>query len=218
MNICILTKQKPGVDEIIKYTKSFDVQCEIFYGELGDTFPQKVINNSFDILISYSSPWIIPKKVLIKTRKWNINFHPGPPEYPGIGCFNFALYHKAKIFGSTAHIMNSKVDTGQIIGVNRFPINKHETVETLSKKTYESQLGLYKEIFHFIINNNDLPLSKEVWKRKPYKRSELEELARIDSSMNQNQVNEIIRATYFPGKPAPYIELHGHKFEFNPER
>ena len=67
-------------------------------------------------------------------------------------------------------------------------------------------------------SNNDLPKCDEQWKRKPFKRSELEELATINLKMNKHEIEERIRATYYSGKPAPYIEIHGYKFEYNPDR
>ena len=92
---------------------------------------KKMTKNKYDILISYISPWIIPPEVLNNTRMWNINFHPGSPEFPGIGCFNFAIFNSAEKFGATAHIMEPKVDTGKIIDVEYFSIDaEKENVET----------------------------------------------------------------------------------------
>ena len=97
MKICILTKkEKPGVKEVISFTKTFIDDCDVFFGGLNDPFPGDAKKNHYDILISYISPWIVPVEILEKTKKWNINFHPGPPEYPGIGCLNFAIFDKAK--------------------------------------------------------------------------------------------------------------------------
>ena len=57
---------------------------------------------------------IIIKKNLINNCKIAaINFHPGPPEYRGIGCLNFALYNNEKFYGCTSHIMNEKIDDGK---------------------------------------------------------------------------------------------------------
>jgi len=219
MKICILAKnEKPGLEEAISFAESFIDDCDVFCGEINDPIPGDLSKNYYDILISYISPWIVPMEILEKTKKWNINFHPGPPEYPGIGCFNFAIFDKVKHFGTTAHIMNPQVDTGEIIGVNRFSINNDETVKSLSEKSYSSQLVLYKEILEYIVLHNKLPVCEENWKRKPFKRYELEQLATIDPSMGEDEINERIRATYYPQKPAPFIEIYGHRFEYNPER
>ncbi len=219
MKICFLTKkEKPGVNEALIATESITKDIDIFNGDLNAPFPEKVMDENYDLLISYISPWIVPKPVLEKIKKWSINFHPGPPEYPGIGSFNFAIYDSAKQFGATAHVMGSKVDTGEIIGVQRFAMAKEETVESLSIKTYSTQLSLYNEIIKYIRVNDSLPECDEKWKRKPFKRSELEQLATISTNMNQEEIDKRIRATYYPDKPAPFIELAGYKFEYNPER
>ena len=42
------------------------------------------------------SPWVLNNKILKKTNMYNINFHPGSPKYPGIGCFNFAILKNRK--------------------------------------------------------------------------------------------------------------------------
>jgi len=219
MKICFLTKiEKSGVKEAIGFIENKTKDIDVFHGDSATPFPTKATIEDYDLLISYISPWIVPKAVLDKTKRWNINFHPGPPEYPGIGCFNFAIYDSAIQFGATAHIMNPTVDTGKIIGVKRFSMSNNETVESLSIKTYEAQLVLFNKIMQYIFSNDCLPKCNETWQRKPFKRSELEELATIKMNMSKQEIDKRIKATYYPGKPAPFFELHRHKFEYNPDR
>ena len=219
MNIGFLTKiDKPGVKEAISFTKKYTEKLDIFSGDRFDPLPEELHIHNYDILFSYISPWIVPKNIIKRTKKWNINFHPGPPEYPGIGCFNFAIYNDEKKFGCTAHIMEPKVDTGNIIAVKRFEMKKDETVNTLATKTYEAILNAYKELLTFIYDYGKLPNCYETWQRKPYKRKELEELATIKPNMSQKEIRKRIRATYYPGQPAPFIDVHGYKFEYNPDR
>ena len=219
MKICFLTKkEKKGVDEAIQYTYELSENVDVFYGDLNIPIPEKVYMTKYDILISYISPWIVPPKILNNTNKWNINFHPGPPAYPGIGCFNFAIYNSEDKFGATAHIMQKKVDSGQIIGVEYFSMTNEETVETLSIKTYNAQLILYKNIINHIKNHDRLPSCIYSWERKPYRRIDLEELSKINIDMPYTEIQKRIRATYYPGKPAPFIKIGTSKFEYNPNR
>lgn len=219
MKICLLTKKnKYGVKEVINYLNNISDDIEVYFGEDYISIPKSILKKEYDFIISYISPWIVPKSMLNKTNYWNINFHPGPPEYPGIGCFNFAIYDSAYEFGSTAHIMDPKVDSGKIIGVKRFKMKKDETVETLSLKTYKAQLNLFKKIMKTIIIKKSLPKSEEKWKRVAYKRIELEKLSEINLNMTSKEIQKRIRATYYSGKPAPFIKILGHKFEFNPNR
>jgi len=210
-------KEKPTVLEALSYMKEKGFQVEEYLGSISDNFPEKLRVESYDVIISYISPWIIPKEVLSKTSEHNINFHPGPPEYPGTGCFNFALYNEELSYGSTAHHMESSVDTGEIIAVSRFKISKEESVISLSEKTYSSMLDLFYKVMDSI-KAGDILISKEAWKRKPYIRKELEELSLISPDMTKEEIKKRIRSTYFPGKPGPYIEISGKKFEYNPQR
>ena len=69
-------------------------------------------------------PIKVPAKLIKNANKIAINFHPGPPEYPGIGCTNYAIYNEDKNYGVTCHIMTDKIDDGLILSVNRFKIEK----------------------------------------------------------------------------------------------
>jgi len=219
MKICFLTKkEKPHVKDAISYLDKISTRIDV-YDESGiKDFPNQVINTNYDMIIAYITGWIVPNPVLQNTIKWNLNFHPGPPEYPGTGCFNFAIYDEAKEYGSTVNIMEPAVDTGEIVAVDRFLINDNETVETLSKKTYKSIFKLFKTVVDKIHYDNSLPKSDEIWTRKPYKRVDLEKLCEINHGMKYDEVNKRIRSTYLKGKPAPFIELGGYRFEYNPDR
>jgi len=209
---------KLGIKEVIEYLKIHFKEVKIFLGERKSEFPTEAKRIFSDILISYMSPWIIPKEILSNTKLWNINFHPGPPNYPGIGCTNFALYNGEKIYGVTAHLMEEKVDSGKIIGVKRFPILETDTVYSLTLKSYGFMLSLFFEIIDYIIENNKLPECNEKWTRAPYTRKQLEELCVITPNMSEEEVKRRIRATQFPGMPGAYIELYNYKFEYNEKR
>src|SRR4051812_40062356 len=70
-------------------------EATIIYSTRHDPFPEELLDWQGDLIISYLSQWIIPGKVLEKASMAALNFHPGPPEYPGIGCTNFAIYDEA---------------------------------------------------------------------------------------------------------------------------
>lgn len=146
-----------------------------------------------------------------------INFHPGPPEYPGISCTNFAIYNQASVFGITCHHMNPKVDTGRIIAVNRFPIFRRDSVYSLTQQCYSHILTLFYEIVSGILEDKPLPKSDKTWQRKPYKRKELNELCAIRPHMPAEEVKKRIRSTSFPGMPGAYVEIGGYKFMLESE-
>ena len=187
---------------------------EILLGRRGQPLPENLLSWRGDYLFSYLSPWIIPESLLNAAAKGAINFHPGPPEYPGIGCTNFALYNGESHFGVTCHHMLAKVDSGDIIEVKRFPIYERDTVWTLTQRCYAFILSMFQEIVASIARGDALPASREKWMRKPYKRRELDELCRITLDMSAREVARRVRAVTFPNAPGAFIEVAGYKFVF----
>ena len=187
----------------------------IILGKRGDVFPADAVSWSGDYIISYLSPWIIPSSLLKATTKSAINFHPGPPEYPGIGCTNFAIYDEVESFGITCHHMANSVDTGPIIAVDRFRIFKSDTVYSITHRCYAQILNLFYRIISDILEGRDLPVSHERWQKQPYKRSDLDALCRITPDMSVTEIRRRIRATTFPKMPGAYIDLAGKRFKLS---
>ena len=73
-------------------------------------------------LVSFTSGVIVPAAMLGDLGHGAYNFHPGPPHYPGWAPAHFALYENARTFGTTAHAMAERVDSGPIVGVELFAI------------------------------------------------------------------------------------------------
>jgi len=184
----------------------------VFEGERDSKFPESAKNWQGDYVISFLSAWVIPQAVLSSAKKAAINFHPAPPEYPGIGCYNFALYDEAKEYGVTCHHMAAKVDSGSIVKVMRFPLFPTDSVESLKDRSMVYLLTLFYEMGGLIAQGQKLPASPEVWQHQPYTRKELNALCRITPDMPEDEMRRRIRATFYPGYPGPYVELAGCKF------
>ena len=218
MKILFLAKKnKPFSRNAAELIKLHIDENTIVFGELNDPFPSKLLIERFDYLLSYVSPWIVPKELLSNISKASINFHPGPPEYPGIGCTNFAIYNRERDFGITVHHMEEGVDSGSIITVERFPLLPNDSVYSLTQRCYVYIYVAFVKIFHLIISGSVLPESEESWKRKPYTRKELNSLCAITKDMPANEVIRRIKATTYPNMPGAFIEMFGYKFVFSEE-
>lgn len=171
--------------------------AKIIYSERQEPFPQELFNWKGDLIISYLSQWIIPQSLLQNASLAALNFHPGPPEYPGIGCTNFAVYNKADEFGVTCHHMASKVDTGDIVAVKRFPVFETDTVYSITQQCYSHILNMFYNIFSLIMHGENIPSSKEAWMRKPYLRKELDDLCRLTPDMDLKEIELRIKATNY---------------------
>ena len=183
-----------------------------------DPFPGEFDTWHGDFVISYLSPWIIPAGLLDRAKKAAINFHPGPPEYPGIGCTNFSLYDGVKKYGITCHHMALEVDTGKIIRVFDFPIFQRESVLSLTQRSYSYLLVCFYEVIGTLLEGSPLPKSERQWTRKPLRRTELEELCRIQPEMDETEIGRRVRAVNYPGMPGAFVELCGRRFVFPPPK
>jgi methionyl-tRNA formyltransferase len=169
----------------------------VIFSSRNDPFPEELKDWEGDVIISYLAQWIIPQWLLEKAKIAALNLHPGPPEYPGIGCTNFAIYNEADTFGITCHHMLSKVDSGNIVTVKRFPVFEEDTVYSITQRCYVLILDVFYEVMYTLMRGEELPESGETWQRKPYKRTQLDELCTLKPDMDKKEITRRIKATYY---------------------
>ena len=184
----------------------------VFDGGRKDKLPEEVLNWKGDLMISFISSWIYPADLLSNANFAAINFHPGSPEYPGTGCTNFAIYNGAKEYGVTCHHMNAGVDSGKIIAVKRFPVKEEDTVYSVTQHCYQLIEEMFYEIMNCILTGQPLPETDEEWKRKPYTRKQLDELCTITPEMNEEEINNRIKATTYK-TPWAFTKIGEHIFK-----
>ncbi len=186
-------------------------------GRWGDPLPDDIRQWSGDFIVSYLSRWVVPQELLDRARNAAVNFHPASPEYPGIGCTNFALYEDAQEYGVTCHHMAARVDAGPIIAVRRFPVLPDDGVDELLRRTYEHQMILFLEVAELMAGGMDLPASAETWTRAPFTRRQFERLFEITPDMSQQEIARRVRATSY-GPWQPHVDLGGFRFEYRPRK
>jgi methionyl-tRNA formyltransferase len=102
--------------------------------------------------------------------------------------------------------MASKVDTGSIVAVKRFPVFETDTVFSITQHCYAHILNIFYNIFSLIMKGESIPVSKEVWMRKPYLRKELDELCRLTPDMDIKEIERRIKATNYT-QPWAFMEV-----------
>jgi methionyl-tRNA formyltransferase len=203
------------LSKLIRY--GFDVTF-VKSRQRGEKLPEDILWWEGDYLICFRSLYVLPKALLDKANVAAINFHPAPPEYPGSGCINFALYDEVSEYGVTAHVMNELVDNGEILEVRRFPLISHDNLSTVLARTHSELLNLCSDFISGIYSQGEgfikerLTASEsEVWRGKSRLLKELDVLQNVDPNISEKELKRVIRATYIEGYP-PTIELHGFKF------
>lgn len=160
---------------------------EIGYNEVKKTFPDATgIFWSHDMekpdldewhgdwILSFKSDLILPISVIDSAEKGAVNFHPASPQYRGIGGYYWALQNGDKAFGATCHHMNHRIDHGEIIKADYFPISQDETVESLSQKAAYHALNQLRGVLRDIVAKKPLEPCGVPWSKRLYTQKELD--------------------------------------------
>tara|TARA_Y100001938_G_C8084360_1_gene431058 strand:- start:1015 stop:1626 length:612 start_codon:yes stop_codon:yes gene_type:complete len=149
-----------------------------------------------DIFISVLYDKII-KQDFIEKRKC-FNFHPGIlPEYRGAGCSSWAIINGEKESGVTLHYIDSGIDTGDIICINKFPIEDLDTAYDVNEKALDTMYNSFIENFNYLLEGSmeGSIISVKQGNGKTYYRKDLEKA---------KDLTRFIKAFTFPGKEGAY--------------
>ena len=211
------SKDKDSVKIFNKIKKNFKSVDVIWSKFKKQKFSPKVFKKKFDLIISYRSYFILSQK-FINNSKIAINFHPGPPEYRGIGCANFALLNNEKKYGVTCHLIDEKIDNGKIVKVKYFKIKNKNNLKKVLEMTHRTMFKLANDVLNNIstenyINNSIKQSKKYNWSNKYFRQSELEELYKLKIDYSKKYFDRVLRATIY-SKYLPYYLIDGQKFYF----
>ncbi len=211
MRALLLTKDTRACEDAANLARFVFPEVVWVKGLIRDPLPETLRGERFDVILSYVSPWIVPPW-LLESTDLALNFHPGSAEYPGIGCYNFALYEGTATYGAVCHWMKAKVDTGDIVKEVLFRILPNETVESLKYRTMIAMLELFHEISLAVAAHTPLPRAARTWTRRAFTRRELDALATIMPNMDEEEIQRRVRATSYPGFRGPEVRLGGVVF------
>lgn len=174
----------------------------------------------FDFLISVQYHEILHQKHIDCAKELAINLHMAPlPEYRGCNQFSFAIIDGAKEFGTTLHVMEAGIDSGDLLFENRFPIQEQETVQSLHQKTTTASISLFKNSIENIFRKNYFRIEQSslYQLRKPnfHLRNEVNRIKQIELSWEDEKIDRYVRATYFPPFSPPFTVINGKKIELS---
>lgn len=159
-------------------------------------FIQSIRDVNPEILFSVYYDKIIPPEIL-KLSKWNINIHGGKlPEYRGSFSNIWAIINGEKKTAATAHIMEEKLDSGDILGAKEVQITGEDTGKSLYFKVSDSATELFKEV-HKKLKQGRLSGTPQLKGGKYYNRL-LPNEGIIDWGWPPKRIHDFIRALNFP--------------------
>lgn len=165
----------------------------------------------FDLGISVLYWRKLKEEFLSIPSKGVINFHPAPlPEYKGTGGYNLAILEARTTWGVSAHYMDGDIDTGGIIEVSNFDIDKNsESVVSLEKMSMLELENLAKKITIKALNEEYLLSSIENKGGRYVSRTEMESMKEITPN---DDVDRKIRAFWFPPYDGAFLVIKNKKY------
>ncbi|RCW86931.1 methionyl-tRNA formyltransferase [Halanaerobium sp. DL-01] len=173
-------------------------------------------NMDFDFIFSVQYHKILKREILVLPKHESINLHMAPlPDYRGCNQFTFAIINQEKDFGTTLHIMDEGVDSGDILYEKRFEIDSNIVVGDLYKLTEKKSVELFEENIENIINLDykPIPQDKLIESRSLhyYERKDIYDIKELDLSWSKEKIYRYVRALDFPPFEPPYIKFNKKK-------
>ena len=205
---------------LLQFLRKNNNKVDVFLSDGKTNKLKKHIKKKYDFIICFRSHFLLKEKHLKAAKIAAINFHPGPPKYRGVGCVNSAILNGEKSYGTTAHLINNKIDNGKIIDVKYFRLNKKDKLDVILKKTHKNMLHQSKNILNKIFKkpNNikflTIKNSNIKWSKKLMTRKKLNKLYQIDKNISKENLKKAIRALNYKDFK-PYIKIDNFKFMLN---
>ena len=101
-----------------------------------------------DLVVSFLFWNRIREPLISLGRLGCINLHPAPlPDLRGVGGYNVALLEGRDEWGVSCHFVDDRIDTGDLVEVERFPIDAAaETALSLDVLSQERLLALFQRV------------------------------------------------------------------------
>lgn len=85
-----------------------------------------------------------------------VNAHPGIiPLTRGLDSFKWAIYNNDPV-GNTLHLIDNKVDKGEILQIKYTPVFTSDSLESLAQRHYESEIDMLANVIG-VIGNRIIP-------------------------------------------------------------
>jgi methionyl-tRNA formyltransferase len=165
--------------------------------------------DELDLAVSFLYWRRIREPLISGPRLGCLNFHPAPlPDMRGLGGYNVAILEARREWGVSAHFVDERFDTGDLVEVERFEIDPDaETAFSLDLKSQERLYGLFRRVIDVAVAGEELPRSPQ-GEGRYVSREELEELRRIGPG---DDLERKLRAFWYPPHPGATLEVDGRQ-------
>ncbi|MEX1141908.1 MAG: formyltransferase family protein [Thermoleophilaceae bacterium] len=164
-----------------------------------------------DVVLSFLFWKRIGRPLIELGRLGCLNFHPAPlPEIRGLGGYNVAILEDWPEWGVSAHFVDEGFDTGDIVRVDRFPLDRErETALSLDIRSQQRLLDVFRWTVDRLAAGVDLPRSAQGDGRY-VDRTEFEALRAVRLGDPPDLTARRIRAFWYPPHDGATLEIDGH--------
>lgn len=131
------------------------------------------------------------------------------PEYRGCNQFSFAIIEEREEFGTTIHLLDEGIDSGDILFEDRFKIPCGCWISELYELTANRSIKLFERSLASLVALEITPISQSSYASQRscslHYRYEIETLKQLDLSWDKAKIERHIRGTYMPGFEPPYF-------------
>jgi len=176
-----------------------------------------------DIIYSVQYHKILGASQIARAKQIAINLHMAPlPEYRGSNQFSYAIIDNKKEFGTTIHVIDTRIDHGDILFQKRFPIPEKCNVNTLYDLTFNASVELFRDTLSNVINNEFTAVPQasleEKYGTSLHYKKDINKLKEIDLDWDKEKIERHIRATSMPGFEPPFCIVDGKKLHFTSDQ
>ncbi len=175
-------------------------------------------NYEYDILWSLMYGFIVDSE-LIEQAECSLNLHESPlPKYRGCNGYTHAILNKDTTYGTTFHYLDSKLDHGQIIDQELFPLYAYETSKELYFRTMMISERMFKKNLLSVASGKINSIPNDTKNEPIRQRSSLVGLKQLDKQDNVNTIDDVFcyaRAfDFLPFEPAYFNIEHSKIYVF----
>jgi methionyl-tRNA formyltransferase len=192
------------------------VSDDDLYAAIPDLGGSELDLDGVDLVISFLF-WKRIREPLISLGSIGcLNFHPAPlPDMRGLGGYNVAILEGRRDWGVSCHFVEESFDTGDLVAVERFPIDPDSvTALSLDLECQERLLAQFRYVIGSAIRGEQLPRTPQ-GEGRYVNREELEDLRRVRPG---DDLGRKLRAFWYPPWPGAVIEVDGRDLTLVDER
>jgi len=168
-----------------------------------------------DVVISFLFWRLIREPLISLGRVGCLNFHPAPlPDFRGLGGYNVAILEGVEEWGVSCHFVDERFDTGDLVEVERFPIDPDETAFSLDLRSQARLVGLFRRVIERVMAGEELQRTPQ----GPGRYVTREEFEALRVVRPGDDLQRKLRAFWYPPHPGAVVDVDGRRLTLVDER